>query len=59
MGTPNEYLWKNINKLKDFKPTFPKWRGRELDELCPKLSSEGIDLLKKMLFYDPVGRINT
>jgi cyclin-dependent kinase 1 len=43
-----------VTKLKDFKPTFPKWRGGELDELCTKISKDGIDLIKKMLIYDPV-----
>jgi serine/threonine protein kinase len=54
MGTPSETLWKDVTKLKDFKPTFPKWRGGELDGMSNKLSKDGIDLVKKMLVYDPV-----
>lgn len=38
MGTPSETLWKDVTKLKDFKPTFPKWRGGELDFMSNKLS---------------------
>jgi serine/threonine protein kinase len=34
MGTPNSNTWKDITKLKDFKATFPKWKGGELDESC-------------------------
>ncbi len=59
MGTPNENLWRDVTKLKDFKPTFPKWRGGELDEMCTKISKDGVDLIKKMLIYDPVERITT
>jgi hypothetical protein len=59
MGTPNLDLWRDAAKLKDFKPTFPKWKGGELDEMCTKISRDGIELMKKMLIYDPVERINT
>lgn len=31
MGTPDEKTWKDVTKLKDMKPTFPKWRGGQLD----------------------------
>lgn len=34
MGTPNETVWKDVNKLKDFKATFPKWKGGELNDQC-------------------------
>jgi cyclin-dependent kinase len=27
LGTPNENNWPDALKLKDFKPTFPKFRG--------------------------------
>jgi len=27
MGTPDENSWKDVTKLKDFKATFPKWKG--------------------------------
>ena len=43
-----------MTKLKDFKATFPKWRGGELEEVNTKISKEGMDLMKKMLIYDPV-----
>lgn len=26
LGTPNESVWANVTKLKDFKATFPKWK---------------------------------
>ena len=30
VGTPNEKLWPEALILKDFKPTFPKWRPQDL-----------------------------
>lgn len=57
MGTPTEKTWPNVTQLKDFKATFPRWTNNELEEECTKISSEGIDLLKKMLVYDPLERI--
>jgi serine/threonine protein kinase len=57
LGTPTQSNWADVLKLKDFKTTFPKWASRDLESLCTKISSEGIDLLKKMLIYDPLERI--
>lgn len=49
--------WPELVNLKDFKVTFPKWSANNLDTICSKISEEGIDLLKKMLIYDPIERI--
>ncbi len=57
MGTPNENVWPGVTHLKDFKATFPKWSKDTLHEICPKISIEGVDLLRRMLAYDPVERI--
>jgi len=43
--------------MKDFKVTFPKWTQNHLETICPKLSAEGVDLLKKLLIFDPIARI--
>jgi len=53
LGSPNQKTWPDVAKLKDFKPTFPKWTENTLESVCSKLSAEGIDLLQKMLTYDP------
>jgi len=50
-------VWPGVTQLKDFKPTFPKWTGGQLDSLCMKISEEGKDLLKQLLIYDPNERI--
>lgn len=58
LGTPNESTWPDIVYLPDFKPTFPKWHCKELAQVVPSLDEHGIDLLNKMLTYDPIHRIS-
>lgn len=57
LGTPKEETWPGVSKLKDFKPTFPKWNKEELSTVNTNLSPEGLDLLEKTLRLDPAKRI--
>ena len=58
LGTPTEDIWKGVTKLHDFKDVFPKWKPQPMKSLCPRLDEDGLDLLQKMLTYDPVARIS-
>ncbi|CCH62625.1 hypothetical protein TBLA_0H03440 [Henningerozyma blattae CBS 6284] len=58
LGTPNESIWPDIVYLPDFKPSFPKWHRKDLAQIVPSLDSHGIDLLDKLLAYDPINRIS-
>ncbi|PIA14698.1 Pkinase-domain-containing protein [Coemansia reversa NRRL 1564] len=58
LGTPTEDIWPDVTSLPDFKPSFPKWQGKSLPDLLPGLDEDGIDLLKRMLTYDPAHRIS-
>ncbi|KAJ2157403.1 Cyclin-dependent kinase catalytic subunit [Coemansia sp. RSA 552] len=58
LGTPTEDIWPDITSLPDYKPSFPKWQPKNLSTLVPGLDSVGIDLLKRMLTYDPAQRIS-
>lgn len=58
LGTPNESVWPGVTKLPDYKPTFPQWKPMDLAQLIPDLEPAGIDLLKKMLVYEPSKRIS-
>ncbi|SCV03322.1 LAMI_0H07228g1_1 [Lachancea mirantina] len=58
LGTPNETVWPDIVYLPDFKPKFPKWHPKELQQVVPSLDAVGIDLLQKLLTYDPINRIS-
>ena len=58
LGTPNKESWPDVESLPDFKPTFPKWQPSDLGKCFrDKLESSGIDLLQRMLTYDPARRI--
>ena len=57
MGSPTEETWPEVNKLPDFKSSFPKWKKNRLTEMTPNLCDKGRDLLRKMLAYNPADRI--
>jgi len=59
LGTPNEENWKGVSHLPDYKPTFPKWKDNKLRSCVKNIDDDGIDLLQKMLLYDPAYRIST
>lgn len=57
LGTPNEQIWKDVCSLPDYKTTFPNWPVRHIRETVPFSDELGLDLLSKMLVYDPNYRI--
>lgn len=58
LGTPSEQAWPGVSTLPYFKGTFPNWAGNHLPRLYPQLDLNGLDLLNKMLTYDPTKRIS-
>ncbi|KAJ0410944.1 hypothetical protein ATCC90586_004297 [Pythium insidiosum] len=58
MGTPDESVWPGVTKLRDYAPTFPKWRKKDFREAFPMLDADGISLMEAMLRYDPASRIS-
>jgi serine/threonine protein kinase len=58
MGTPKESTWPGVSNLPDFKPTFPKWQASPLSKIVTNLDNKGLDLLTKMISYDPTSRIS-
>lgn len=58
LGTPTEKTWPGVTKLPDYKPTFPGWTPQPLRDLVPNLEPMGIDLLERMLQYEPSKRIS-
>lgn len=57
LGTPNEQNWRNVSKLPDFNEKFPKWKKKNLEEKIG-IKNGGLDLLEKMLVYNPGSRIS-
>ncbi|KAK7507239.1 hypothetical protein BaRGS_00001174 [Batillaria attramentaria] len=58
LGTPTEDDWPGVSQLPDYKPNFPCWKGSQLHTSVKTLDNLGMDLLQKMLIYDPVNRIS-
>ncbi|KAL0799876.1 hypothetical protein Bca101_055051 [Brassica carinata] len=57
LGTPNEQVWPGVSKLKDWHE-YPQWKPLSLSTAVPNLDEAGLDLLSKMLEYEPVKRIS-
>jgi len=58
LGTVDEERCPGVTKLKYYKDTFPKWNPIDLATICGGLNKSGVDLLGKMLIYNPVKRIS-
>jgi cyclin-dependent kinase 2 len=57
LGTPNDQVWPGVTSLTDFAPVFPQWNAQPLATVVNTLEPLGLELLSKMLCYDPKGRI--
>ncbi|XP_053419961.1 cyclin-dependent kinase 1-like [Nycticebus coucang] len=53
LGTPNNEVWPEVESLQDYKNTFPKWKPESLASHVKNLDENDLDLLSKMLVYDP------
>lgn len=58
LTTPTEKDWEGVTSFPDYKANFPKWTENKLEEKLPTLDQSGLDLVKRMLVYDPVERIS-
>ncbi|CAD7079293.1 unnamed protein product [Hermetia illucens] len=58
LRTPTEEIWPGVTSLQDYKATFPCWTQNQLHNQVENLNEAGLDLLQKMLTYDPVHRIS-
>merc|ERR1719454_2141357 len=61
LGTPTEDMWPGLTELPDFKPTFPKWQPKgwaNIRNTLAQIGTTGIDLLEKLMCYNPSARIS-
>ncbi|XP_067122798.1 cyclin-dependent kinase 1-like [Centruroides vittatus] len=58
LSTPTEDIWPGVSQMPDYKPIFPRWKQNILITNVPQLDTSGIDLLQKMLVYNPSERIS-
>lgn len=57
LGTPNEEIWPDITNLPFWRNNFPEWRTPRLRAELRDFCAEGVDLIERMLVYDPSRRI--
>ncbi|RWS30781.1 Serine hydroxymethyltransferase-like protein [Leptotrombidium deliense] len=57
LGTPDETVWPGVSHLPDYKNSFPQWTQQDLKKCIPCMDEDAIDLLNKLLTYDPSNRI--
>ena len=51
--------WPGLRRLPDWQPSFPQWQRMDLKSLLgPSLGDQGLDLLEKMLAFDPRRRVS-
>jgi cyclin-dependent kinase len=58
LGTPDETIYPEISQLPEWRPDFPVYPApSNLSGLVPTLDSVGLDLIQRMLCYNPAHRI--
>lgn len=58
LGTPSDSEWTGYSALPDYQTCFPIWKKKDLGEpLGLSSDNEAVQLLEKMLIYDPAKRI--
>jgi cyclin-dependent kinase len=57
LGTPTEETWPGVGRLRDWHE-FPQWKPQDFAKIFPDLENQGLDLLKRMLAFDPAKRIS-
>lgn len=60
LGTPTEETWPGVSQFADYKASFPKWAPQPLTKTLKELRNDpdALDLLQKMLVYEPSKRIS-
>ncbi|OQR82806.1 cyclin-dependent kinase with F-box domain [Achlya hypogyna] len=58
LSTPTAATWPAFTSLPNYRFEFPNWKPRPLERLFPHISPLGLDLLGKLLTYNPDTRIS-
>jgi len=58
LRTPTDDIWPGVTQLQDYKPSFPSWTDNNLSKNLKTSDNNIVDLMQKMLIYDPAQRIN-
>mmetsp|Transcript_66907 Transcript_66907/g.160201 ORF Transcript_66907/g.160201 Transcript_66907/m.160201 type:complete len:333 (+) Transcript_66907:107-1105(+) len=60
LGTPTEEMWPGVTKLEHFTTEFPGWAPshfRVIERKRPELGETGLDLLTRLVNYNPQARL--
>jgi len=59
LGTPDEEIWPGVSQFPDYKTSFPKWQVQDIANVINQhhLEVEGMNLLRRMLIYNPERRV--
>lgn len=59
LGTPDEEIWPGVSQFPDYKTSFPKWQVQDIASVISQhhLEVEGMNLLRRMLIYNPERRV--
>ncbi|CAK4078763.1 unnamed protein product [Aphanomyces euteiches] len=58
LSTPTPETWPEFTQLPNYRFEFPNWKPRPLNRLFPNISDLGLDLMSKLLTYNPDERIS-
>jgi cyclin-dependent kinase len=58
LGTPNKKAWPGVAELPEYKDNFPVYPPQPLKKVCRRLDNVGLELLGRMLQFDPAKRIS-
>lgn len=57
MGTPTEHTWPGVSQYSEYRKNFPFYSPQDMSHILPMIDSIGMDLLKRMLVYEPNHRV--
>jgi len=59
LGTPDEEIWPGVSQFPDYNTSFPKWQVQDIANVINQhhLEVEGMNLLRRMLIYNPERRV--
>ncbi|XP_060871784.1 cyclin-dependent kinase 2-like isoform X1 [Metopolophium dirhodum] len=59
LGTPTDVTWPGVDQLPDFKPLFPLWEARLIEDFLPELSDKNQqNVFYAMCTYNPANRMS-